>query len=129
MSDKGVGMYVLCGDVGGTNSRLQLHGAAAGAVGVCQATGEKETDHGSARSPLSHSGFTLVAEHVFQSADFASLGGLVSAFLEKIKFGGVIDSACIAVCGPVENEQHMSGECMSALPGVSSTNPDSSVRR
>ena len=32
------------------------------------------------------------------------------AFLEKAGFDGVVNAACIAVCGPVENEDRMCGE-------------------
>lgn len=88
--------YVLCADVGGTNSRLQLHGTAPDAAPP--ADGWK------------HSDFAMVGEHIFPSADFTSLGGLVEAFLAKLKFTDVVDTACIAVCGPVEGEERMCGQ-------------------
>jgi hypothetical protein len=38
------------------------------------------------------------------------------AFLERAGFDGVVDAACIAVCGPVENEDFMCGPVLPEQP-------------
>mmetsp|Transcript_21229 Transcript_21229/g.55393 ORF Transcript_21229/g.55393 Transcript_21229/m.55393 type:complete len:344 (+) Transcript_21229:105-1136(+) len=88
-----MGQHVISADVGGTNSRLQLY------AGV---------------PPVD--GFALLAEAVFPSSDFASLTALVVRFLDKVGFDGVVDAACIAVCGPVENEDRMCGPVLPEQP-------------
>lgn len=94
-------MRLLSADIGGTNARLQLW-------------------HSALPNPA-HEDFTLVHGKVFPSKDFKSLGRVVEAFLRDcgipVPYGGEsIDAACIAVCGPVENEDRMCGPVLPEQP-------------
>ena len=83
---------ILCGDIGGTNSRLELYELPAG---------EFKLSIGS-KAPG-----TLLSSEKYQNEDFASFNEVVSTFL-----GGVVAAygrpdppavACLAVAGPVKN--------------------------
>eukprot|EP00038_Savillea_parva_P013092 m.208900 g.208900 ORF g.208900 m.208900 type:complete len:353 (+) comp24299_c0_seq1:404-1462(+) len=95
--------HVLCADIGGTNSRLQLHGS-------------RSDTPASADSGWTHTDFDLVGERILASDTFTSLGALVKTFLDTIAFEGTVDAACIAVCGPVANEERMCGPVLPEQP-------------
>jgi len=75
---------VLVGDVGGTNSRLQMYAVPAGAFLM---SGEKAPG-------------TLVHEAQYLNGDFEDFDQIVETFLAECK--GVPAAACLAVAGPVE---------------------------
>ena len=98
---------LLCGDIGGTNARLQLW-ATSGTTDVKQCA-----------NPLNE--FQLVKAAVFESKNFTNLADLVVEFLKScsipVPFAGVsIDGACIAMCGPVDNEERMCGPVLAEQP-------------
>lgn len=82
--------YIIAGDVGGTNSRLALFAS-------------EEDDKPAFNSFKEH------FKKVYPSKIFGGLAELVSTFLQDAQFNGVIHGCCIAVCGPVENEDRMVG--------------------
>ena len=72
-------VFYLCGDVGGTNSRLQLF-------------------------ELRADGSTIqVAKTVFPSKKYSHLSIIIKQFLEETSLSAPPLAACIAVAGPVKN--------------------------
>jgi glucokinase len=71
-------MYILAGDIGGTNSRLVFAEAA-------------------------DDGRYVVAEKSYSSADYAGLMDVIDLFLSEHKITEAIDAACFAIAGPVES--------------------------
>ena len=79
---------VIAADVGGTHVRLQVW-----------------EGHDSSKADLKE-----ICTHTrsYLSADFNSLSGLIRHFLADTNQNDVIfDACCIAVCGPVEDEERM----------------------
>ena len=90
MESKSESKLILNGDIGGTNSRLQLW-------------------------KINGSDHELVNDQRYESSQFKSLEECVKRFLidsginleeEVVQ---TIDGCCIAICGPVENEKRMFG--------------------
>ncbi|APC97170.1 glucokinase [Francisella frigiditurris] len=71
-------MYILSGDIGGTNTRLQVSTLENG-----------KTEH--------------VTIKKYKGADFKCLSDVIDTFLEEIGLKGQIDSVCLAVAGFVVN--------------------------
>lgn len=71
-------MYILAGDIGGTNSRLIFAEAA-------------------------DDGRYVVAEKSYRSADYAGLIDVINLFLAEHEITEAIDAACFAIAGPVES--------------------------
>ena len=76
----------LVGDIGGTNTRLQLYTIGAGAV-----------QFAGARAPG-----TLVHEQQYLNSEYASFDAVVAAFMKAANVTVTPASACFAVAGPVE---------------------------
>ena len=80
---------VLVGDVGGTNTRLQLYSLDAGAV-----------QYARGRAPGA-----LLYEKQYLNGDFSSFDAVVAAFMQAAKASVPPASACFAVAGPVESNR------------------------
>ena len=75
-------MLILSGDIGGTNTRLQL----------AEFNGDQQTQ--------------VLAQHDYICNDYPSLNDIINGFLATANYKGTdIDSACFAVAGPIVQDE------------------------